>query len=105
MFDIGHWTKIEPFTNNEISLKTLIHFQNWYKRRQLKKTKSLAASSALLKEGEFYCDYDDRLDKRIPTREELNYIKLELEKFTDYQSEYNMWNFYLKQTTTLIHLS
>ena len=60
--------KIEPVTDNKISLEGLITFRNQYKRKQFQKTKSLAFSSALLNDTDIHRDNDETFDKRCPTR-------------------------------------
>ena len=75
--------KITPLTDKNISRKDLIPFQNRYKQKQFKKTKSLAASSTLLNITDIHTDDDDIIDEKFHTQEEMNYIQLELKKSTD----------------------
>ena len=84
VIDKGHRIQIEPLTDNNISPRDLIPCQNRCKQKQFEKTKSLAASSALLNDIDVQSDDDDIFDKRIPTTKELNYIQSELKKSTEY---------------------
>ena len=79
--------KMEPPTDNIISLKGFIRFQNRYQQKQFQKTKSFAASSALLNDTDIYSDDDNIIEKRIQTRKKLNYTESEIEKSTNNQSE------------------
>ena len=75
----GYKTNITPLTDNNISLKKLSSFHNRYQQKQFTKTKALAASSALENDTDIHSDDKDIIDKRKPTRDEMNYIQLERE--------------------------
>ena len=73
MFDNGHKNDT-TLTDINISLKNINPCQNRHKQKQVKKTNPLAAaSSSLLNDSDFHSDDDDKIDEKIPSREEMNY--------------------------------
>ena len=100
IFDKDHKRNIRPLRDYNISLD-LIALQNRYKRKQVKKPKSLAAPSATLNDTVFHSDNDNIIDRRIPTRAELNYIQPELRNLPNINRNLIFQVSYLKQISAL----